>query len=236
MILTDFPGVLRSAAVAAVVSFGLALAQPAVAQPMRNAPDSFAELVDKLMPTVVNITTTQNVPQQGPKLRDMPQLPPGSPFEELFKEFFDKRGGEEQKRRGTSLGSGFVIDADGYIITNNHVIQGAEDITVIFRDDTQLKAKLIGSDSRIDVAAAQGRAAQQEADAGHQVGRFRQGARRRLGDRDRQPVRPRPLGDRRHHLGARPFAERFARRLPADRRRHQQGQLGRSAVQRRRAR
>ena len=152
MILTGFPGVLRSAAVAAAVSFGLALAQPAVAQPMRNAPDSFAELVDKLMPTVVNITTTQNVPQQGPKLRDMPQLPPGSPFEELFKEFFDKRGGEEQKRRGTSLGSGFVIDADGYIITNNHVIQGAEDITVIFRDDTQLKAKLIGSDSRIDVA------------------------------------------------------------------------------------
>jgi serine protease Do len=152
VILTDFPGVLRSAAVATVVSLGLALAQPAVAQPTRNAPDSFAELVDKLMPTVVNITTTQNVPQQGPKLRDMPQLPPGSPFEELFKEFFDKRGGEEQKRRGTSLGSGFVIDADGYIITNNHVIQGAEDITVIFRDDTQLKAKLIGSDSRIDVA------------------------------------------------------------------------------------
>jgi serine protease Do len=143
---------LRSVAVAAAVSFGLALAQPAVAQPTRNAPDSFAELVDKLMPTVVNITTTQNVPQQGPKLRDMPQLPPGSPFEELFKEFFDKRGGEEQKRRGTSLGSGFVIDPDGYIITNNHVIQGAEDITVIFRDDTQLKAKLIGSDSRIDVA------------------------------------------------------------------------------------
>ena len=119
---------------------------------MRNAPESFAELVDKLMPTVVNITTTQNVPQQGPELRDMPQLPPGSPFEELFKEFFDKRGGEEQKRRGTSLGSGFIIDGDGYIITNNHVIQGAEDITVIFRDDTQLKAKLIGSDSRIDVA------------------------------------------------------------------------------------
>ena len=118
----------------------------------RDAPQSFADLVDRLMPTVVNITTTQNVPQQGPRLRDMPQLPPGSPFEELFKEFFDKRGGEEQKRRGTSLGSGFIIDGEGYIVTNNHVIQGAEDITVILRDDTQLKAKLIGSDSRIDVA------------------------------------------------------------------------------------
>src|SRR5262245_11408320 len=125
------------------------MAQPALA---RESSQSFAELVDRLMPTVVNITTTQNVPQQGPKLRDMPQLPPGSPFEELFKEFFDRRGGEEHKRRGTSLGSGFVIDGEGYIITNNHVIQGAEDITVIFRDDTQLKAKLIGSDSRVDVA------------------------------------------------------------------------------------
>ena len=139
----------RNAAVAAVAAMGLALAQPAVA---RDAPESFADLVDKLMPSVVNITTTQNVPQSGPKLRDMPQLPPDSPFEELFKEFFDKRGGEEQKRRGTSLGSGFIIDGEGYIVTNNHVIQGAEDITVILRDETQLKAKLIGSDSRVDVA------------------------------------------------------------------------------------
>jgi serine protease Do len=149
VIFADFQGFARGAAIAAVTAFGLALAQPAGA---RDVPESFAELVDKLMPTVVNITTTQNVPQQGPRLRDMPQLPPGSPFEELFKEFFDKRGGEEQKRRGTSLGSGFIIDGDGYIVTNNHVIQGAEDITVILRDDTQLKAKLIGSDSRIDVA------------------------------------------------------------------------------------
>ena len=139
----------RGAAVAAVAAMGLVLAQPSAA---RDAPESFADLVDKLMPTVVNITTTQNMPQQGQKLRDMPQLPPGSPFEELFKEFFDKRGGEEQKRRGTSLGSGFIIDGEGYIVTNNHVIQGAEDITVILRDETQLKAKLIGSDSRVDVA------------------------------------------------------------------------------------
>ncbi|MGD9880496.1 MAG: DegQ family serine endoprotease [Reyranella sp.] len=152
MILTVFSGICRSAAVAAVACVGLALAQPAWAR--EQATQSFAELVDRLMPTVVNITTTQNVPQQGPRLRDMPQLPPGSPFEELFKEFFDRRGGgeEQQKRRGTSLGSGFVIDGEGYIITNNHVIQGAEDITVIFRDDTQLKAKLVGSDSRVDLA------------------------------------------------------------------------------------
>ena len=231
MILTDFPGVLRSAAVAAVVSVGLALAQPAVAQPMRNAPDSFAELVDKLMPTVVNITTTQNVPQQG-KLRDMPQLPPGSPFEELFKEFFDKRGGEEQKRRGTSLGSGFVIDADGYIITNNHVIQGAEDITVIFRDDTQLKAKLIGSDSRIDVALLKVEPPNKKPMPAIKWG---DSDKERVGDWVIAIGNPFGLG---HSVTAGiisargRFAERSARRLPADRRRHQQGQLGRSAVQR----
>ena len=118
-------------------------------------------------------------------------------------------GGEQQKRRGTSLGSGFIIDGEGYIVTNNHVIQGAEDITVILRDDTQLKAKLIGSDSRVDVARAQGRAAEQEAAAGRQVRRFRQEPRRRLGDRHRQSVRPRPFGDRRHHLGARPLAQQI---------------------------
>ncbi len=144
-----FIGVSRAAALAAVTAFSVALVSPAEA---RDAPQSFADMVDKLLPTVVNITTTQNVPQQGPRLRDMPQLPPGSPFEELFKEFFDRRGGDQQQRRGTSLGSGFIVDGEGYIITNNHVIQGAEDITVILRDDTQLKAKLIGSDSRVDVA------------------------------------------------------------------------------------
>jgi serine protease Do len=144
----------RKAALAAVTVVGLALVQPVLVAPAeaRDAPESFADLVDKLMPTVVNITTTQNIPQQGNRLRDMPQLPPGSPFEELFKEFFDRKNGEQQQRRGTSLGSGFIIDGEGYVVTNNHVIQGAEDITVILRDDTQLKAKLVGSDARVDLA------------------------------------------------------------------------------------
>ena len=154
MIFGQFSAYSRKAALAAVTVLGLALAQPILVAPAaaRDAPESFADLVDKLMPTVVNITTTQNVPQQGQRLRDMPQLPPGSPFEELFKEFFDKKGGEQAQRRGTSLGSGFIIDGEGYVITNNHVIQGAEDITVILRDDTQLKAKLIGADARVDLA------------------------------------------------------------------------------------
>ena len=157
---TDFKGFssrsARRAALAAVVSAGLLLAQPVIVAPAaaRDAPQSFADMVDVLMPTVVNITTTQNLPQQGGRLRDLPQLPPGSPFEELFKEFFDHRNGDEQQkqRRGTSLGSGFIVDPEGYVVTNNHVIQGAEDITVILRDDTQLKAKLIGSDARADLA------------------------------------------------------------------------------------
>lgn len=154
MNLREFQGFSKGA-LAAVAAVGLVLAQPMAAAPAsaREAPQSFADLVDVLMPTVVNITTTQNLPQQGPRLRDMPQLPPGSPFEELFKEFFDRRGGEEQqRRRGTSLGSGFIIDPSGYVVTNNHVIQGAEDITVILKDDTQLKAKLVGADSRADLA------------------------------------------------------------------------------------
>jgi len=151
--LGEFALVSRKAALAAVAAVGLALVQPVLVAPAeaREAPQSFADLVDKLLPTVVNIATTQNVPQQGPRLRDMPQLPPGSPFEELFKEFFNNRG-EQQQHRGTSLGSGFIVDGEGYIVTNNHVIQGAEDITVILRDDTQLKAKLVGSDSRVDLA------------------------------------------------------------------------------------
>ena len=142
MIFGEVSAFSRKAATVAVTALGLALVQPVFVAPAeaRDAPESFADLVDKLMPTVVNITSTQNLPQQGQRLRDMPQLPPGSPFEELFKEFFDRRGGEEQKRKGTSLGSGFIVDGEGYIVTNNHVIQGAEDITVILRDDTQLKA------------------------------------------------------------------------------------------------
>ncbi len=150
----EFLRVSKKVALAAVIALCMALAQPILVAPAeaRDAPQSFADLVDKLLPTVVNIATTQNVPQQGPRLKDMPQLPPGSPFEELFKEFFNNRGDQQQQRRGTSLGSGFIVDGDGYIITNNHVIQGAEDITVILRDDTQLKAKLVGSDSRVDLA------------------------------------------------------------------------------------
>lgn len=117
----------------------------------RSAPDSFADLAEKLLPMVVNISTTMVV--EGRDVPTMPQLPPGSPFEDFFKEFFDRNQQQQQRqRRATSLGSGFIISADGYVVTNNHVIQDADEITVILHDDTQLAAEIIGHDPKTDLA------------------------------------------------------------------------------------
>jgi len=123
----------------------------AVAKP---APDGFADLVDRLIPAVVNISTTQTVKGQQPPGVEMPQFPPGSPFEEFFKEFFDRQQREQRSRKVTSLGSGFIVDSAGYIVTNNHVISDADEITVILQDDqnTNLKAKVVGRDSKTDLA------------------------------------------------------------------------------------
>ncbi len=116
----------------------------------RSAPESFADLADKLLPSVVNISTTQTVEAgKGPEL---PQLPPGSPFEDFFKEFFDRNAPQQRSRRATSLGSGFIISEDGYVVTNNHVIQDADEITVILFDDKRLKAELVGRDPKTDLA------------------------------------------------------------------------------------
>ena len=112
----------------------------------KSTPESFADLAEKLSPSVVNISTTTIVEQ---KSRDMPSFPPGSPFEDFFKQF-DKP--DNKKRRAQSLGSGFIIDKSGYIITNNHVIDNAEKIMVILFDDTSFEATVVGKDPKTDVA------------------------------------------------------------------------------------
>jgi len=126
----------------------------------RPAPDSFADLAEKLLPSVVNISTTQTMKSERGHEHarpEMPQFPPGSPFEEFFRDFFDhgmpKSGRPEaQPRKATSLGSGFIVDPAGYVVTNNHVIADADEITVILHDDTNLKAELVGRDTKTDIA------------------------------------------------------------------------------------
>ncbi len=111
----------------------------------RELPPSFADLAEKLMPSVVNISTTQTVVTNT---NPFPfQFPPGSPFEDMFKEF-----GTPQKRKASALGSGFIIDTNGTVVTNNHVIKGAEDILVRVNGDKEYKAKIIGKDPLSDLA------------------------------------------------------------------------------------
>ncbi len=125
------------------------MAAPTLAE-ARSAPDSFADLADRLLPAVVNISTTQVI--EGRSGMELPQLPPGSPFEDFFKEFFDRNQPEQRSRKATSLGSGFIVDPRGFIVTNNHVIQDADEITVIMHDNTRLKAELVGRDTKTDLA------------------------------------------------------------------------------------
>lgn len=125
---------------------------PVVAQG-RGAPDGFADVVEKLTPAVVNISTSIT-PKKSEKGGFGGGFPKGHPFEqfnELFRQFGNPNlapGG----RKATSLGSGFVIDPDGYIVTNNHVIDGADEITVTFSDDSKYVAKLLGKDEKTDLA------------------------------------------------------------------------------------
>lgn len=124
-----------------------------------DAPRTFANLAEKLSPAVVNISSTQKV-EESAQTPDLPQFPPGSPFEDFFEEFMGKPDGGGQGGMPaippSSLGSGFIIDAEkGYVITNNHVIRDAEEVRVTLNDDTTLKAKIIGRDEKIDIAVLQ---------------------------------------------------------------------------------
>ncbi|MBC8337746.1 MAG: Do family serine endopeptidase [Rhodospirillales bacterium] len=116
----------------------------------KGAPESFADLADELLPSVVNISTTQVI--EGRSGMEFPKLPPGSPFEDFFKEFFDRNQPEQRSRKATSLGSGFIIGDGTHVVTNNHVIQDADEITVVLHDNTRLKAELVGRDPKTDLA------------------------------------------------------------------------------------
>ncbi len=127
-------------------TLGLALALGLAGQAgARAAPESFADLAQQVSPAVVNITTTTTVaaPSDGG-----PIVPEGSPFEDFFKDF----GGPQGPQRSNALGSGFVISEDGYIVTNNHVIEGADEISVEFFSGDTLDAKLVGTDPKTDIA------------------------------------------------------------------------------------
>ena len=117
----------------------------------RSAPESFADLAERLLPTVVNISTTTKVVGRAPEEFPQFDFPPGSPFRDFFDQF-RRNQPDAQPRRATSLGSGFIIDKAGYVVTNNHVIEGAEEVTVILHDDTKLEAEIVGSDPKTDVA------------------------------------------------------------------------------------
>ena len=111
-----------------------------------SAQDSFAPIVEKVRNAVVNISSTGTAEEQASVV---PQFPPGSPFEEFFKGLKPPQG---QARKATSLGSGFIIDPKGFIVTNNHVIENGTDIKITLQDGTILPATIVGRDARTDLA------------------------------------------------------------------------------------
>jgi serine protease Do len=146
---------IRRPALAAVAAAALAL--PPLSTPLlARGPEKIADVAEKVIDAVVNISTSQKVEARGVPI---PQLPPGSPFEEFFEEFFKNRRGQGDSqspnrppRRVSSLGSGFVVDPSGIVVTNNHVIAEADEINVIFTDGTRLKAEVVGRDKKTDLA------------------------------------------------------------------------------------
>jgi serine protease Do len=133
-----------------------------VAPAMARGPDGIADVAEKVIDAVVNISTSQTVEAKGGPGEGRgatPQLPPGSPFEEFFDDFFKnrrgpggQRGGDLQPHKTNSLGSGFIIDTSGVVVTNNHVIADADEINVILNDGTKIKAEIVGIDKKTDLA------------------------------------------------------------------------------------
>ncbi len=178
MTLSKSRSALRRALVGGILALPLAalpvLGPAGTALAQIKGPASLADLADEVMPAVVNISAVTTVETRGRTLPNIPQLGPDTPFGDLFEEFFNRRGqgpnqGQGQQgaprdnqgqapgegprqRRSQSAGSGFVIDSSGIVITNNHVIGDANEITVIFTDGTRLKAEVVGKDAKVDLA------------------------------------------------------------------------------------
>src|SRR5437764_314719 len=155
---------LRLAAAAMTIGAASVLA---TAPAFARGPDGIADIAEKVIDSVVNISTSQTVEAKGGggggDRGAAPQVPPGSPFEEFFDDFFKNRrggpggkggdkGGEFQPRKTNSLGSGFIVDTAGVVVTNNHVIADADEINVIMNDGTKIKAELVGVDKKTDLA------------------------------------------------------------------------------------
>ena len=129
---------------------------------LARGPDGIADVAEKVIDAVVNISTSQTVEAKGGAAEGrgaMPQLPPGSPFEEFFDDFFKNRrggpggkGSDLQPHKTNSLGSGFIVDTAGIVVTNNHVIADADEINVIMNDGSKIKAELVGVDKKTDLA------------------------------------------------------------------------------------
>src|ERR1700680_1373669 len=129
---------------------------------LARGPDGIADVAEKVIDAVVNISTSQTVEAKGGGAEGrgaMPHLPPGSPFEEFFDDFFKNRrggpggkGSDLQPHKTNSLGSGFIVDTAGIVVTNNQLIAGADEINVIMNDGTKIKAELVGVDKKTDLA------------------------------------------------------------------------------------
>ncbi|HWE78641.1 MAG TPA: trypsin-like peptidase domain-containing protein, partial [Pseudolabrys sp.] len=139
------------AAIAAAAILWPAFSEPAEAR----GPEAISDVAEQVIDAVVNVSTKQSVEMSSDAI---PDLPPGSPFEQFFEDFLKKHGqkgqnGEKQApRRVSSLGSGFIIDTAGYVVTNNHVIADADEVNVILNDGTTLKADIVGRDTKTDLA------------------------------------------------------------------------------------
>ena len=214
-----------------------------------RGPDGIADVAEKVIDAVVNISTSQTVEAKRrrrpaaasearrrscrPARRSRSSSTSSSRTAAAVRAAQGRRATASSRARSTRSAPASSSTPSGIVVTNNHVIADADEITVILNDGTKLKAEMVGSDKKTDLAVLKVKPT--EAAEGGEVRRLRQAAARRMGDRDRQSVQPRRLGDRRHRLGAQPRHQfRSLRQLHPDRRRHQSRQFRRPAVQSRR--